>query len=271
MIGVMQGRLTPKDKFLPQQFPWLEWEKEFDTARTLKLEYLEWMFNAEDYKRNPFFTENGIQRIAAKIEETGVKINSVCANYFMQHSITALGADNAENMEILEKLLVHSEKINCRYVIIPLFEKSILVYEEEKQRLIEILQKVLGHTASRHTEILLETEWTAEQQRQFFVKLNQNRAGCCYDVGNSAGCGYPVEKEIMELKPWIREIHIKDKQLHGTSVMLGEGCVPFEAVFKGLADYGYQHDFILETYYGSNTLEDTIKNYEFVKGLVELL
>jgi sugar phosphate isomerase/epimerase len=49
------------------------------------------------------------------------------------------------------------------------------------------------------------------------------------------------------LGPWIRGVHLKDRDAVGTNVPLGEGTVDLPAVLGALASAGYSGDLVLET------------------------
>ena len=63
-LGIMQGRFTSKDGFLPQQFPWTAWEKEFEISRRVGIQCVEWMFNYENFRDNPLITDFGQRKLA---------------------------------------------------------------------------------------------------------------------------------------------------------------------------------------------------------------
>ena len=96
--GIMQGRFTNKGGFFPQQFPWGNWEGEFEIASACNIDCIEWMFNADRYEENPLWTPQGREKIKNTIRNTGVSVLSVCANFFMESSI-----ENIETKEIIIK------------------------------------------------------------------------------------------------------------------------------------------------------------------------
>ena len=80
--GIMQGRLTKSNGRGIQFFPFDNWEKEFNDAQELGLDEIEFIFDYENYEQNPLWTEEGQERIRLIIEENGVRIRSVCFDYF---------------------------------------------------------------------------------------------------------------------------------------------------------------------------------------------
>lgn len=83
-IGIMQGRLLPKYLGRYQAHPLGYWQKEFDKAKELGLYCVEFILDYNDAEQNPLLKEGGVDIILRKINETGVKVTSVCADYFME-------------------------------------------------------------------------------------------------------------------------------------------------------------------------------------------
>src|SRR5687768_6794672 len=84
-IGVMQGRLSPRPPEKLQAFPWSSYAAEFPKAARLGLHSIEWIFEAPRFEENPLWTEAGREEILSLIEDSGVRVQSVCADYFMVH------------------------------------------------------------------------------------------------------------------------------------------------------------------------------------------
>jgi hypothetical protein len=58
-IAIMQGWLSPPRPDRLQCFPWRTWEREFEHAAALGLDAIEWLFEPDDFKRNPVWTPAG--------------------------------------------------------------------------------------------------------------------------------------------------------------------------------------------------------------------
>ena len=52
-LGFMQGRLVPDERNKIQSFPWQNWKKEFQLAKKLKLNIMEWTIDYENSQKNP--------------------------------------------------------------------------------------------------------------------------------------------------------------------------------------------------------------------------
>lgn len=248
-LGIMQGRLINKGGFFPQQFPNGElWKKEFYISKEYNISCIEWMFNASDYTVNPLWTEYGRKEIISIMEETRVGIASICANFFMEKTLE-------KNIEILQQLTVYAKEIGCKRIVLPLFGESENIDEET---LVTII-----NSAAKNMDIAIETNLTANKQKQLCKRIGNSRVGICYDLGNACGKGYNNEEDIEILKEYLQEVHIKDKSEQEQSVMLGKGKVNFTSVLYKLKEVGFSSEFILESYFGENAYLDTLRNYQY--------
>lgn len=250
MIGIMQGRFTEKGGFYPQQFPTDNWENEFYTAAENGVGAIEWMFNFDGFETNPVWTEEGRNRMACLMKETGVTVSSVCANYFMHQNL-------AENTDILKKLIKDMQSLNIKLLVLPLFENS---------RVDEIRnwEPVIRAVKEERICIALEMDVPAQRQLALISRLQCGNIGVCYDLGNAVGNGYNLKEEIEVLGSHMKEIHIKDKLIGGSSVMLGKGDVNFLEAADALRKLNYCGDYILESYFESRAVKDTVENLHFL-------
>ena len=83
-IGVMQGRLLPKYKGRYQAHPVGYWQDEFPKVAELGLDCIEFILDYNDAEQNPLMSWEGCKEFQAVCERTGVKVMSVCADYFME-------------------------------------------------------------------------------------------------------------------------------------------------------------------------------------------
>lgn len=265
-FGIMQGRLTNKEGFFPQQFPWENWKKEFYLSQSMDLQCIEWMFNSEKYQENPIWNQKLSNEIRELEIQTDISIESVCMNYFMQNSLMDSDIDEREtNVVVLQQLLQLASDLDIKYAVLPLFEKGCPLNEEEENILIHEIKSIYKDNQSIKTQLAIECDWQAEKILSFIQSCNTNKIKVCYDLGNAVGAGYDVLKEIYFLNDYIVNIHIKDKKIRGTSVLLGKGDVNFAQCFRALRDIHYYGNFILESYFGSNAICDTQKNYLFIR------
>ncbi len=263
-LGIMQGRLTNKGGFFPQSFPWDNWQKEFALAKKSGFTCIEWMFNDDRWEENPIITDKGVLKIQECIRNTGISINGICANFFMKNSIYDDSAeDKRRNIYILNTLLKNAEKIGCLNIILPMFGSSGDFFE--RKTIWERLYFLLEHAESGNVNILIEADASMHTVKEFLDNIPIGRVGICYDIGNAAGLGKNILHEIKYYSNLIKEYHIKDKKIGEGTVMLGEGDVPYRECVDWLMKEEQKVPLILESYYGSDAIEDTKKNLQFIK------
>ena len=83
-IGIMQGRLTESKGRGIQFFPFEEWKEEFKKAQKIELDEIEWIFDYYNYQDNPLWTKEGRSEICKLVSDTGIRVNSICWDYFMR-------------------------------------------------------------------------------------------------------------------------------------------------------------------------------------------
>lgn len=263
-LGIMQGRFSKKDGFFPQRFPWNDWEKEFEVCEQAGLQCIEWMFNYEGSEINPVVTTTGQEIIAHLAKTTGVKVRSVCANYFME-----TGLYDFETLQVAKSLVLHMEKAAIEQLIVPVFNKCKPKNAEEY----ELLKKQVGQLADfaeqHNVRVGIEEEWEIGQVLDFLQ--TSELLGVCYDLGNAAGLGKNSVDEINCLGDRIIDVHLKDKRLGGSSVMLGEGEVDFSNCFKVLEEVSYKGPYIFESYFGKETISDTLLNIQYIRNVLEVI
>ena len=121
--------------------------------------------------------------------------------------------------------------------------------------------------SDRNICFALETDLNCDDFVEYLNRFNNLRVGANYDSGNSSGLGYDAYEEVITLKNRILNIHIKDRVLHGTTVKLGTGNADFDALFRGLDEIGYKHNFILQASRGIDGEEEKniLEQMNFVK------
>lgn len=259
-IGFMQGRLINKGGFFPQQFPTENWQEEFETARKIGFRSMEWMFNYPAWTENPIICREKLQVIQEKIAQTGVYVSGICANYFMKKSIFA-EEEFQNNINILGRLIEGAELIECPNIIIPLFEASEL--HALNNKLINIAKEFHG----RKVQILLETDYDMKELCEWLETTPVNM-GICYDIGNATGLGKNTVDEVTVYAKYVKNVHLKDKKLHGVTVMLGQGDALMEETLRALEEQSYAGHYILESYYDKDAVADTTKNFNYIKDML---
>ena len=110
-IGIMQGRLSPRIDGKIQAYPAKTWQKEFEIAKEVGYSTIEWIVE-KPLEINALMSKSGMQEIKEIILKTGVRVDYVCADIFMQQPLVRMSEKiKEENKKILEQILNNSREI----------------------------------------------------------------------------------------------------------------------------------------------------------------
>jgi len=259
----MQGRLSPPVAGRIQSFPAATWQLEFARAAAAGLQAIEWIFDSTD---NPLLAVEGRDRILTLAIETGVAVQSICADYFMDAQLHR-GAERevSERLIVLRRLIDRANEIGARHIVLPFVDQSAIVTDDDRHRLVEALGAISEYAEGRGVELHLETSLSP---RDFADLLDlvpvSTRAN--YDSGNSASLGFDVTEEFDAYGARIGSVHVKDRVRGGSTVPLGSGDVNFAAFFNALEQTGYRGLYTLQVARGEDghEIELAIHNRHFV-------
>ena len=255
-IGVMQGRLVPKHQGRYQAFPIGMWKEEFTVAKKCGLDLIEFILDFNDSEENPLMSQTGVNEIADVIEQTGVAVKTICADYFMDAPLHSTDASVAqESFRILERLLLTAAKLKITDIVIPCVDKSSLKSIESVIRFVDQLAKIVPSIEEKNINLSLETDLEPKIFLELLNKLNSKNITINYDVGNSAALGYDPVEELSIYGDRISDIHIKDRNLGGGPVVLGTGDADFHKFFGALVKTNYQGPFIMQAYRDEEGIE----------------
>ena len=271
-LGIMQGRLTPSKNRGIQFFPFDMWENEFEIGCKLDINEIEWIFDYDRFEENPIWTLEGIKRIKNSIGNTGIRVRSVCFDYFMRRPFYKYSREEAqkikkENMEFIKKLISNMKEINAELLEIPFVDNSSINNPYEEEQVIEFLYDVSNLADQADVLVGCETDLPVGAFYTFLQKIDGRVIRANYDSGNSSGLGYDHRDEILSLSEYIANVHIKDRVFQGTTVQLGTGSADFEKVFSALKDIKYEKSIVLQAARGKEgDVENTIsKQVIFVR------
>ena len=248
-IGVIQGRLLPKYKNRYQAHPVDYWQKEFEIAKKIGLDCIEFILDYNDAEKNPLYKPGGLEEILRVIESTGVSVYTICADYFMEaplHSQKEKVA--AKSKEVLIKLIQISAKIGITDIVIPCVDSSSLSNKEAIDRFVNQIRKILPYAKEQKINLSLETDLPPDSFVDLLNKVDSKRITVNYDIGNSAALGYNPVEELNAYGNRISDIHIKDRVLGGGPVFLGSGDADFENFFNKLKEIKYKGPFIMQAF-----------------------
>jgi len=268
-IGIMQGRLLPKFKGRFQAHPVGYWDKEFSIAADLKLNCIEFIFDFNDYESNPLYTKSGINKIRDQIDQTGIGVKSVCADFLMEapfHSNNSSIVTSSQN--IIINLLDNLALLEIRDLVIPCVDQSSLRDQDNLDRFINNIKPIIEVANKNKINLSLETDLSPELFSQLLNFLPYKCITVNYDTGNSASLGFDPIEEFKCYGHRISDIHIKDRKLNTGSVILGTGDVDFSRFFKALATVSYTSPFIMQVYRDDEGVEIFKKQFNFFKKLI---
>ena len=266
-IGVMQGRLLPKYQGRYQAHPVGYWQDEFPKAAELGLDCIEFILDYNDAEQNPFMTQEGCKEIQAVCERTGVKVMSVCADYFMEAPLHSENNQKAErSIEVLQQLLKTAAELGVRDIVIPCVDQSSIKNEQVRAIFIEAITTVIPNAERSGVNLSLETDLDAKEFSELLSSLDSRRVTVNYDLGNSASLGYNPIDELSAYGERISDIHIKDRLLDGGSVVLGEGGADFRLFFSHLSKLHYKGPFIMQAYRNDQGVDVFMQQLEWIKS-----
>ncbi|OHE77331.1 MAG: hypothetical protein A3F67_05690 [Verrucomicrobia bacterium RIFCSPHIGHO2_12_FULL_41_10] len=246
-IGIMQGRLTPPVRGI-QAFPREHWREEFAAARAANLDFIEWIVDDYGFDVNPLMTHEGIKEIRALSELNGVLVNSICADYFMEHPF--LKCAQGEQEKLLETLLLlfqSGKTLGIKRIVLPFVDASAMHSPQEENDFIHLMRdKILPMAEKNKIEVHLETSLAPHSVADMLNEIPHELFWINYDSGNSASLGYRPEEEFAAYGNRIGSFHVKDRVLGGTTVPLGTGNTDFSALAKCLHEMNYQRAFVLQ-------------------------
>ena len=265
-IGVMQGRLLPKYKGRYQAHPVGYWQDEFRIAEELGLDCIEFILDYNDAEINPILTPEGRKEILSLTSQTGVRVLSVCADYFMEAPLHAKDTGLAkQSFEILSQLITAAGELEIKDIVIPCVDHSSVQDEVKRQRFQEQLSETIPKAEEKGVNLALETDLNPSLFRALLENFRSDRVTVNYDTGNSAALGYDAEEELKAYGGRVSDIHIKDRKFSGGPVIFGAGDWNYDLFFKELKKIGFKGHFIMQAYRDDEGLEVFKKQLDWLK------
>ena len=245
----MQGRLLPKYQGKYQAHPIGYWQEEFTIANQLDLDCIEFIFDYYESEKNPLLNSDGLEEIRKIVQVSGVKVLSICADYFMHapiHSDNFATVD--KSLTILDNLIKNASLIKASDIVVPCVDQSSLKNKKDIDNFVNNIKLVVKTAESAGINICLETDLEPRVFANMLDSIGSKNVTVNYDIGNSAALGYDPIEEFRAYGHKISDLHIKDRLLGGRSVPLGTGNVNFSKIFDLLSKYEYQGIIIFQAF-----------------------
>ena len=254
-IGIMQGRLSPRIDGKIQAYPAKTWQKEFEIAQEIGYSAIEWIVE-KPLEVNALMSKSGMQEIKEIILKTGVRIDFICADIFMEQPLIRMSQEiREENKEHLKNILVSAKEIGAIGVEIPFVDASSIKNESEINELISCMQEAFKLAEEIGMKISLETDLNPTSFKELLDRINLNHVQANYDIGNSASLGFDPVEEIAALGNRILNVHIKDRKLGSTTVPLGTGDADIKLSLSRLSEINYLGGITMQAARGTDDIE----------------
>ena len=252
LMGIMQGRLSPPVDGKIQAFPLAHWAEEFSVAAAVGLSSIEWILESP-LPTNPLWTDEGLARIQEQIRQTNVRVDFICADYFMESPLMRMSPDDLQrNQSVLMRTIDQAAALGAKGIEIPCVDASEIRSRADEDELASAIAPCLEHAAERNIQLGLETSLPPDRFRNLLQRIGHPSLKANYDSGNSASLGYDPAEEIAAYGSWINNVHIKDRLRGGSTVPLGSGNADIGKVLRLLKGAGYHGGFVLQAARGAD-------------------
>ena len=265
-IGVMQGRLLSKYQGRYQAHPVGYWQDEFGVAASIGLDTIECILDFNDAEQNPLLSQSGAGEIKQVSDQTGVQVQTVCADYFMEAPLHSQNAEvSKHSSQVMIRLLERAGELGITDVVVPCVDQSSLNDRRTLDRFVKKLTPLLSIAEKEEVNLSLETDLAPQPFAELLDRFDSHRITVNYDIGNSAALGYDPVEELDAYGSRITDIHIKDRVLGGGPVFLGEGDADFGKFFTKLSEFDYQGPFIMQAYRDEEGVAIFKKQLDWIK------
>lgn len=245
------------------------WQDEFKIAKKLNLDLIELILDFDLAEENPLFKKSGIKELKTIIKDTGVGVQSICADYFME---APLHSDNQDivisSQKAMFRLIDSAKSIGATDIIIPCVDHSSLIDQKSIIRFVKNLKPIIKLLEEYCINLSIESDLKPQDFVDLLSLFQSERITVNYDTGNSASLGYDVEEELSAYGNRISVIHIKDRILGGGPVFFGDGNTDFKKFFKKIRNCNYTGPFIMQLYRDEEGLKIFQKQLSIVSNYI---
>ena len=268
-IGIIQGRLSPRIDGKFQAYPASTWQKEFEIAQEIGYAAIEWIVE-KPVETNALMTDSGKAEIKKVIASTGVRIDYVCADIFMQQPLVRMTEETkSQNKDYLLEILKNAKEVGAIGVEIPFVDNSSIKNDKEKQEFIDAMQDAFMLAKDLDIKISLETDLSPLAFKELLEEIGLDFIQANYDIGNSASLGFDPEEELDAYGQRILNVHVKDRKLGGTTVPLGTGNANLDLVFKELNEINYSGGITMQAARGDDDVKIAKEQFGYVQSIIK--
>jgi len=217
-------------------------------------------------------TTSGKTEIKKVIASTGVRIDYVCADIFMQQPLVRMTeVTKSQNREYLLEILKNAKEVGAIGVEIPFVDNSSIKCDTEKQEFIDVMQGAFKLAKDLDLKISLETDLPPIAFKELLEQIGLDFVQANYDIGNSASLGFDPKEELDAYGQRILNVHVKDRKLGGTTVPLGTGSADIQGVLMKLNEIGYAGGITMQAARGENDIDVAKEQLSYTLEIIERL
>lgn len=267
-FGIMQGRLLPNFKNQYQAFPIGSWREEFELAKDIGLNRIEFIVDAYLYSFNPILSKDGLEIIKNLSKKNRIYIKSICADIFMHWPLNNIIRSEINFLgSILETMICNLSELGGSDIVIPFVDNSKILTNTQAKNIVNFIDEFKNLCESKNINLSLETDLNPEDFYALISKFSNSKVTINYDSGNSASLGYKFKDEIELYGEKISNIHIKDRKYKGGPVLLGQGEAELEFVKEFIYNDFKGEVVTFQSFRDSKPLETFKKQFKFFSAI----
>jgi sugar phosphate isomerase/epimerase len=252
-----------------------DWSEVFPKARALGYDGVELGVRADDYLDTELWSEDGLQKLRQRSEETAVPIFSICLHTFWTYTFADPDVSKRTTAkQIVMQALRACKSLGVPAMLIPVTNPLGLPAEESAQRWADETKGIAAEAARYGVKIGLENVGrshivTGEQMLELIQTVDNPSVGTYFDVGNAQMLGSDSIADIHTLKDHIVQVHIKDPRKDRKPCYVGEGEIDLQGCLKALVEVDYTGPLVFETPGMDDPLDTADRNLKTLQALIE--
>ena len=162
-VGFMQGRLSRIQQGRIQSFPWGYWEREFEDAKKIDLDLVEWTIDQYEFSQNPL-VENS-ELVARIVIENKMRVESVTCDSFMEMPFWQAGVDFS--IEQLRRIINGMKKVGAKILVVPLVDNSSLRKLRDADQCVSFFSLLQNQLIESDIKIAFEVDTNPQDTKRF--------------------------------------------------------------------------------------------------------